>query len=229
MLARLRHKVLLVDADPQSNLTSFFTPDNPGSEDAEKEEGSDEEESGEENGQEGEEAPPSTMAAAGVDVLPPVGSDRTVATSSMSPEDVFAIASWREDRHNLLSVLTELSIGNASHLPTLMACNTEEYGCRLLLLPGSARLHTYCNELTQTATTAHATRTYGGFRKVLLDLGRVHGLDYVLIDCSPSVDILNQTIIMSCDALQSLVDPSVFSWSSTTEFYSRTLPTWMDW
>lgn len=84
------------------------------------------------------------------------------------------------------------------------------------LLPGRLSLHKYENKLAERWNGVYqgdnlAIRTITNIRNISHKYSELHGYDYVLIDTSPSLGILNKVIISTVDGFFIPAQPDMFS------------------
>lgn len=84
------------------------------------------------------------------------------------------------------------------------------------LIPGRLSLHKYENKLAERWSGLYQSdnlsiRTITNIRRICEEYGRLNGYDYVLIDTSPSLGILNKVIISTVDAFIIPALPDMFS------------------
>lgn len=177
-LAHLGHRVLMMDLDPQSNLTLF---------------GFDVEElhkvwEAEENF---------------IDDFPS-------SQKSTSPEEFAGLLRQPRSLHFLLKP-TEDGTGEPVFAPV-----PKNITANLDLLPGRLSIHMFENKLASRWNDAYsgdplAIRTIVRIRQLCLELGASGGYDYVVMDTSPSLGILNKVIISTADGFFVPSMPDMFS------------------
>jgi len=84
------------------------------------------------------------------------------------------------------------------------------------IIPGRLSIHKYENKIAERWSGAYqgdnlALRTIINIRTICESYAAKHGYDYVLIDTSPSLGILNKTIISTVDAFLVPAQPDMFS------------------
>ncbi|MEK8021513.1 MAG: AAA family ATPase [Candidatus Parabeggiatoa sp.] len=84
------------------------------------------------------------------------------------------------------------------------------------LIPGRLSIHKYENKIAERWSGAYqgdnlALRTITNIRSVCEKYSETHNYDYVLIDTSPSLGILNKTIISTVDGFFVPAQPDMFS------------------
>ncbi|WP_198947915.1 ParA family protein [Magnetofaba australis] len=87
---------------------------------------------------------------------------------------------------------------------------------KLGLIPGRLTLHRYEDKIASRWSEAFtgdplAIRTISNIRQKSIQYAETHGYDYILIDTSPSLGILNKIIISTCDAFMIPCMPDMFS------------------
>ncbi len=112
----------------------------------------------------------------------------------------------------------------------------------LSLIPGRITLSQFESVLADRWTLSPdenvlAIRTITQFRTIAQRYGKEHGFDYVLLDVSPSLGLLNRAIINSCDAFFMPATPDLFSmygirnigqslvkWKNSHDAFHKALP-----
>lgn len=174
-LAELGHKTLLVDLDPQCNMTIWGIPTEKLHEIWEKEDKyiDDFEKAINEN----------------EDIL-------------NSPRSIHFLLKPAED--GLTDLIT---------LPPPLHLREDE---KLSLIPGRLSVHKYENRLAERWSSAFlgdnlAIRTITNIRNICTKYGEEHNYKYIIIDTSPSLGILNKTIISTVDGFFVPAQPDMFS------------------
>lgn len=175
-LSEMGHKVLLIDLDPQSNLTLF------GIKPTELERIWDEEESFVDD-----------FAAA-------LGESSQVTRLLSEPRSIHFLLKPTEDG------ISDLS----GFVPTLKIRDG------LDLIPGRLSLHMYEDKISGRWSDAYrgdplAIRTISKIRRICEEYGRNNEYDYVLLDTSPSLGVLNKVIISTADGVVVPCGPDLFS------------------
>jgi hypothetical protein len=93
--------------------------------------------------------------------------------------------------------------------------NSDDYGGRLLLLPGSIHLPKFSFDLERNEQTSTASRYWGAVRRALLGMAMAVQASFVLLDLGPHTDTLHKCLITSCDAIQPVVGACSYSCMST--------------
>jgi cellulose biosynthesis protein BcsQ len=219
--ARAAGKVttLMVDADPQCNLTTFFTKSE--NKDIEDDE--------------------SAMAVEEKDEDDGGDIDETIAGGTINVEhnrvnpDARPVHpdTMREDRSRP-SILTALkpvfdapgadSILNVDQISPLPA----RISPRLWLLKGNSKAITLEQQLSNPTPT-HRTALLGCFRQIILSCARKVGAQVVLVDFGPSSGVFNQTFVMSCDYILPSAFADFYSLSSVDGLLNTVIPTWLKW
>lgn len=106
---------------------------------------------------------------------------------------------------------TEEGLSDLSSLPP--AIKVDE---NLFLIPGRLSLHKYENKLAERWSGAYqgdnlAIRTITNIRNICEQYAELYNLEYVIIDTSPSLGILNKTIISTVDGFFVPAQPDMFS------------------
>eukprot|EP00899_Mesostigma_viride_P007887 jgi/Mesvir1/1709/Mv21165-RA.1 len=104
----------------------------------------------------------------------------------------------------------------------------------LFLLPGHVDLHDLLEpRLWQAKNTLHhddpdiresALRTFGSFRKALLDIAKEKRIKFMVCDFGPSAGLANQVMVGSCDLIIPPFQPDYFSASAIDGILTRVLP-----
>lgn len=84
------------------------------------------------------------------------------------------------------------------------------------LIPGRLSVHKYENKIAERWSGAYQSdnlsiRTITNIRRICEIYGEIHGYDYVIIDTSPSLGILNRVIISTVDGFFIPAQPDMFS------------------
>ncbi len=87
---------------------------------------------------------------------------------------------------------------------------------KLDLLPGRLSIHMYENKLAERWSGAYqgdnlSIRTITNIRNICQDYSKKNNYDYIIIDTSPSLGILNKTIISTVDGFIVPAQPDMFS------------------
>ena len=177
-LSELGHKTLLVDLDPQSNLTLF--------------------------GQAVEEVD-SIWSSEELFI-----DDFENARSATTPQSFQKFVEKAHSAHFLLKP-TEDGTSDFDQLPPPLWLNTD-----LGLIPGRLSLHMYEDRVASRWSDAYrgdplAIRTITRVRRLCEQYARLYDFEYVLVDTSPSLGILNKIIISTLDGFIIPCGPDVFS------------------
>jgi len=102
------------------------------------------------------------------------------------------------------------SLFNITSLP-----ETSKHGA-LYLLPGHPKIVDYDAVVFNANRCALSQdgNSIGGWRRLLQLTANAYRIDYIVVDCSPSIGIMNRTIVMSSDYLITPCMPDVFSFNS---------------
>lgn len=177
-LADMGKKTLLLDLDPQSNLTLFG------------------------------------LHASQIDDLwqaeEPFISDFEKARASCSEGEYKALVAAPRSVHFRLKA-TEDGTGESPEISPPL-----ELRHNLHLIPGRLSLHMYEEVIASRWSDAYrgdplAIRTITRVRKLCAELSAIYNYDYVLIDTSPSLGILNKVLISTADGFVIPCMPDVFS------------------
>lgn len=102
----------------------------------------------------------------------------------------------------------------------------------LFLLPGHVGLSEYESQLAvahELSNTLSALQNIpGALHHAIEKAGTLYGIDYALIDMSPSLGAINQNLFMTSDAFILPMAPDLFS-SMALRSLARTLPKWGEW
>ncbi len=102
----------------------------------------------------------------------------------------------------------------------------------LFLLPGHVGLSEYESQLAvahELSNTLSALQNIpGALHHAISRSGDMYGIDYALIDMSPSLGAINQNLFMTSDAFILPMAPDLFS-AMALRSLSRTLPKWAEW
>ena len=177
-LSELGHKTLLVDLDPQSNLTLFG------------------ESVDELDGMWGKEEP--------------FIDDFEGARSSTTPQDFQSLVGEPRSVHFMLKP-TEDGTSDLDELPPPKWLDEN-----LALVSGRLSLHMYEDRIASRWSDAYrgdplAIRTVTRVRRLCEQYARTHGFQYILVDTSPSLGILNKVIISTLDGFLIPCGPDIFS------------------
>jgi cellulose biosynthesis protein BcsQ len=102
----------------------------------------------------------------------------------------------------------------------------------LFLLPGHVGLSEYESQLAvahELSNTLSALQNIpGALHHAIRKSGDQYGIDYALVDMSPSLGAINQNLFMTSDAFILPMAPDLFS-AMALRSLSRTLPKWAEW
>ena len=177
-LAELKHKTLLLDLDPQSNLTLFGLPP--------------------------EELHSIWQAE------DPFIDDFQIARNNFSANNFKKLMLSIRSAHFLLKP-TEDGTGEIERLPAPISLHQN-----LDLIPGRLSLHMYEDKIASRWSDAFlgdplAIRTITRIRSLCNQYAETRGYEFILIDTSPSLGILNRVIISTADAFVIPCMPDMFS------------------
>jgi cellulose biosynthesis protein BcsQ len=177
-LAELGKKTLLIDLDPQSNLTLFGLRTKR----------------------------LDALWQAEEDFIQDFEKARAERTEAQLQE----ICSTPRSIHFLLKA-TEDGTGELPMLPPPLTLRDN-----LDLIPGRLSLHMYEERIASRWSDAYrgdplAIRTITRLRRLCAELGESHGYEYILVDTSPSLGILNKVVISTVDGFIIPCAPDVFS------------------
>lgn len=115
---------------------------------------------------------------------------------------------------------------------TSVQCHEVAGNPNLYLLPGHIGLSEYETTLSiaqQLSGSLLALRNLPGSIRYLLDkTADSYGVDYVIVDMSPSLGALNQNLLTTCDHFIVPLHPDYFSAMALSSL-ARTLPRWQKW
>lgn len=229
-IAMHEKKVLLVDADPQCNLTSFFTKIDDGKLEEVNtvsksiircETTSDEYES------------------AGMERVEDKGRYRNNLQSCVEHDLICdgndGLYVQSENRHDLYHMLRRIFSGtfdekNEQKYELINLKNNFpkiSYMSNLYLLPGSAFISEFEEELKEKATELNI-RFRGCFRRLLRKLASEIEADYVLVDFSPSSGNFNKNFIMNCDYILPVAKADKFSCFSAHSLLTKVFNDWFE-
>jgi len=210
-LAEAGKRILMVDADAQTNLTSFFMPPQPSEDDNDD-----------------ADPPPPPIQAAGTAVFERV--DRIRPKAKLLAPD-FKIFDNSIFAYNKIDDINEalagpLQRGGAEFMPPA------KYFCplpllyqdRLLMIPGSARLFEYESTLAKSRGEMDEILKHNALGNLVRMAAYVVDADYVFIDLGPSSSYLNKVILMSCDYILPPVFADLFSLGSLHNLLHVMLP-----
>nr|WP_295993205.1 AAA family ATPase [uncultured Alistipes sp.] len=177
-LAKLGKKVLLIDADPQCNLS---------------------------------------LCGLSTDVLDALWQEETDYIDRLGFEGArkndpnYSSLIQRPRTLHFLLKPTEDGTGEIEELPPLLVI-----GLNVYLIPGRLSLHTYEEATSSRWSEAFlgnslALRTISRIRAIANEYSGRYGIDYVLMDTSPSIGILNKIILSNSDALIIPCNADMFS------------------
>jgi cellulose biosynthesis protein BcsQ len=227
----LGKNVLLVDCDPQCNLTSFLYPDPDGRVIPDL----DEETENEIDEAAGEDSQPWSASAG---VLPEVQSTRLhpTATEAVDPE---MIKEGRETHrphiYNFLKKLMakgevseDLSKQNLDKLQRPDVFSKDSDSTKVFLIPGHPSI-IRCETLLHEARASCELPVARYALRYLIDRAvEYHGIDYVLVDFGPSASPLNINWIASCDLILPPTFADYFNCSSLHGLLTSVLPNVVD-
>lgn len=102
----------------------------------------------------------------------------------------------------------------------------------LYLFPGHVGLSEYESQLAvahELSNTLSALQNIpGALHHAIRKSGETYGIDYALVDMSPSLGAINQNLFMTSDAFILPMAPDLFS-AMALRSLSRTLPKWAEW
>lgn len=106
---------------------------------------------------------------------------------------------------------TEEGTGEIEKMPPL-----KKIGQNIFLLPGRLSLNKYEEAIASRWSDSFvgnplAIKTISRIRTIAKEYGDLYNLDYVLIDTSPSIGIINKVIISTSDAIMVPCNPDMFS------------------
>lgn len=133
-----------------------------------------------------------------------------MARGKMSSEEYKKMNETPRTIHYLLKP-TEEGTGDLDRLPPPIALSAN-----LDLLPGRLTLHMYENKITERWAGVYsgdplAIRTITKIHKISADYAACYNYDYIVIDTSPSLGMLNKVIISTADGFATPCYPDMFS------------------
>ncbi|EOD09470.1 hypothetical protein EMIHUDRAFT_197918 [Emiliania huxleyi CCMP1516] len=207
-LAQDGKRVLMVDADAQTNLTSFLMPPVTST-------GDDEDSSG----------PAPANGQALFDK-----SDRVKAKAindapdvRMFDKSIFTINSI-DDIHQALAGPFQENDAALTPPEKYFQPLPDTFGDRLLLIPGSPHLFDYDGDISKSANGSDEIMKHTAFGNLMRMAAYATDADYVIIDLGPSSSYLNKVILMSCDYILPPMFPDFFSLSSLHSLLHVMLP-----
>jgi cellulose biosynthesis protein BcsQ len=248
----MNKSVLLVDCDPQCNLTSFFSPENQHVKDVEPEddEGADVAEEEDEEGVSGHEAGESLESAgaeggsAGPNTRPlpcipsdvehptSVGMDVTVIRPSGQNLGGVAGAGNKPSIFDFLHPLfsqyrTSISNDDIKSLKavTLDGGDEDTEGSRLWLIPGSSDLIKLEKIVGLSETQGEKAQLIRmGFRRLINEITKAKNIEIVFVDFGPSASLLNTIFLSTCDYILPPCFADYFSVASLDGLLFSVLP-----
>lgn len=172
-LAEMGHKTLLVDLDPQCNMTIWGIPTEQLHEIWEKE-------------------------------------DKYIDDYEKAINENEDILNSPRSIHFILKP-TEDGLNDLIKLPPPLELNPN-----LALIPGRLSVHKFENRIAERWSSIYlgdnlAIRTVTNIRNICTKYGEEYGYEYIIIDTSPSLGILNKTIISTVDGFFVPAQPDMFS------------------
>lgn len=244
--------VLLVDCDPQCNLTSFFTPENQHVE--EPVDDGDEEDDGEGDDDEEDvesESCDSQVVASGAAArdavvpitrpLPLIPSDVEYPNATgmdvrvIRPDQTLGGVAGAGNKPNIFDFLHPLFSQFRTTIPpediaslkavTLDGGDEDTDGSRLWLIPGSAdmiKLEKIVGLAETVGEKAQLIRM--GFRRLINEITKAKGIEIVLVDFGPSASLLNTIFLSTCDFILPPCFADYFSVASLDGLLFSVLP-----
>ena len=203
-MAALQKQVLLVDADPQCNLTSFYTR--------------------------GDEAKEGNEELLGPSKAKTKGSNLTIIADALSPHpkakafDVGTHGSGAFDG-NLHDRLKSALLRAAAEPPQPRGV----CGGLVYLIPGHPLLFKMEVEFSKLDGTMLAQEALTSFRKIIDEAALRVNADIVLVDFGPSAGILNKVFVLQCDYILPTARADYFSYYSIQAMLDHLLPEWFEW
>ena len=130
---------------------------------------------------------------------------------SCTKEDGLSIVCNKTRSIHFVLKPTEDGITELENLPPAKVLNENVY-----LIPGRLSIHQYENKIADRWSGLYQSdnlsiRTVTNIRRICDKYARIYDIDYVLIDTSPSLGILNKTIISTVDGFIIPAQPDMFS------------------
>jgi len=222
-------KVLMIDADAQTNLTQFFMPQFDDLDLTAI----------------GGFHPPAGFVPAGNGQAPQLIANhvpnnayvphmdavhqQSVQAAAPVPSDVSPMAAVGiSDIYECLSEGMGGEFGSIEPPEYLFKCHEHIYGDNLLLVPGSTMLFNLDQHLIVSAATMdRMSLVHTVFKAWIQMTARAISADYVIVDLGPSSNRFNQTILMSCDYILPPVYADFFSLNSATKLLKEVIPSIM--
>ena len=246
-LSHLDKKVLVVDADPQCNTTTFYLSadsetlrtQEAAQQPAVIEDGNAEYKySSDDDGSPSEFLPavietwPTDSAYAGNPKLPAVPGDRL---NPKAKKLTFDQISNFSTEYNLYTLLRPIFMGDRvrvlsqQHLMNHIDCINASYQKRVYLIAGSVRADRFERDLDVEEADSQYMYKMGAFRWCLRLAANHIKADIVLVDFGPSGGLVNKVFALSCDALIPPSFSEYFSVSSADALLTSVLPAWLEW
>mmetsp|Transcript_47674 Transcript_47674/g.109679 ORF Transcript_47674/g.109679 Transcript_47674/m.109679 type:complete len:310 (+) Transcript_47674:61-990(+) len=216
MLAGLKKRVLVIDCDPQCNLTSFFVP--PGS-----------------NATTNAPAGPNPHAITGV-VDP---QDVLKSNTKSAIQNLASLALGAFAGRGIVDANDCMDLGNGIHsmsaptkyfqpIPTdhsdPATARPPSVGDRLLIIPGSSRIYDFDTTLNRMRGLPGEVMYQTALCTFVRQAAYLTNADFVIIDCGPSSSMLNKNILISSDYILPPTICDHFSLSSMHSFLKFLLP-----
>lgn len=208
-IAQTGKRVLMVDADAQTNLTSFFMPPVTGGDDE-------------------EDVSPIQPAPGGHAYFEQVDrikkkAEQVAPDHKVLDNSLFVMNSISDMNEALSGPFREgdaqLAPPSKYYKPLPTLC-----GDNLLLIPGSPHLFDYDGTITKSKGADTEIMMHTAFGNLCRMAAYVTDADYVMIDLGPSSSYLNKVMLMSCDYILPPMFPDFFSLSSLHALLHVMLP-----
>jgi len=199
-LAGLGRRVLLVDADPQCNLTTFFAPT----------------EEAEDTGE--------------MDFGLPDGTILEDQLAQVNPTEIVTRVDHQDPSiYSLLRPIFDGEGGVNLDTPNLLDQTSVVNLFLLRGSAALIRFETRLAQAANAPAVSFHTRLLGAFRNSLLAIANQNQINHILIDFGPSSGIMNKVFVLSCDFILPPAFADYFSLSSIDGLLYSVLNDWFRW